>query len=354
MPAAYQPEPPGEDLNVLEERWHQPRLLRPRRPQRPQPKLRAGRLILWVVVGSLSLGLAAGLLVRPPGRVGHAISIRPAGQPVGPAAAGEPTRYLAAPAPAERPPASDGRVPFAVPILMYHEIAVGPNDLYVSPNDFQKQLDFLARHGYHTVTLTELLSAVQGRSTLPPRPLVISFDDGYDNAYRVAYPMLKKHGFRGVFFVFVKGVGRRGYVTWAELREMTQAGMEIEAHTWSHPDLTRLAGNPARLRVETAGARAELEGRLGVAVRCLAYPYGRYNAAVLAAVRQAGYEVAVTTAYGYVRATTDPLLWPRVRIGRSDSLASFAAKLVPRPEPKESARADRPERTPLVAASSQS
>lgn len=214
-----------------------------------------------------------------------------------------------------------------IPVLMYHEIGDGPNELYVSEKSFAAQLDLLKSHGYQSITLDQLYDALQGKGTLPAHPVVFSFDDGYASAYQTAFPLLKQHGFTGVFFIYTRGVGTADRVTWDELREMQAQGMEIESHTMSHLDLPSLAGWPQRLRDETAGARAILQAQLGTSVEYFCYPAGRYNAAVIQAVKDAGYKAALTTKPGYADPSQSPYEWRRVRVNRSDSLATFAAKL---------------------------
>lgn len=214
-----------------------------------------------------------------------------------------------------------------VPVLMYHEIGDGPNELYVSEKSLAEQLDLLARQGYHSLTLDQLYSVLTGEAPLPPRPVVFTFDDGYASAYSKAFPLLRRHGFTGVFFIYTNGVGAADRVTWDELREMKAAGMEIEAHSASHSDLSLLSRYPRRLQAETAGARATLEAQLGGPVEYFCYPAGRYNATVIQALQGAGYKAALTTKPGWTSSAQSPYEWRRVRINRSDSLAAFTAKL---------------------------
>ncbi|MHB9145289.1 MAG: polysaccharide deacetylase family protein [Symbiobacteriia bacterium] len=214
-----------------------------------------------------------------------------------------------------------------VPILMYHEIGDGPNELYVSEKSFAAQLDLLVSRGYQSITLDQLYEALQGKGDLPTHPIVLSFDDGYASAYHTAFPLLQQHGLTGVFFIYTRGVGNAGRVTWDELRQMKAQGMEIESHTISHLDLPRLSLQPQRLKDETAGSRANLQAELGTSVEYFCYPAGRYNAAVIQAVKDAGYKAALTTKPGFADSSQSPYEWRRVRISRSDSLGTFEAKL---------------------------
>lgn len=214
-----------------------------------------------------------------------------------------------------------------VPVLMYHEVGDGRNELWVSEQNFEEQLSFLREHGYQSITLRQLQAGLEGRAALPPRPVVLTFDDGYSSHYRTVFPLLRKYGFSGVFFVYTAGVGRAGNVTWDQLREMQQGGMEIESHTVRHVDLTLASKRPDRLRDELAESRATLQAELGVPVEYLCYPAGRYNERVLQAARKAGYVAAFTTRPGWTAFDQDPMQWRRVRINKSDTLTSFAAKV---------------------------
>lgn len=210
---------------------------------------------------------------------------------------------------------------------MYHEVGDGPNELYVSEKNFADQLNLLAENGYHTITLDQLYAAMTRTASLPPKPVVLTFDDGYASHYSRAFPLLKQYGFTGVFFVYTRGVGGANRVTWEQLREMQAAGMEIESHTVSHVDLAAISVSPDRLRREIEGSRTTLQAELGVPVEYFCYPAGRYNDQVLKAVKKAGYKAALTTKPGWVTSHQSPLEWRRVRINRSDTLRSFAAKV---------------------------
>lgn len=214
-----------------------------------------------------------------------------------------------------------------VPVLMYHEIGDGPNELYVSEKSFAAQMALLAQQGFHSVTVDQLYAAMMEGAPLPPKPVVITFDDGYASHYSRAFPVLKQHGFTGVFFVYIRAVGTANGMTWDQLREMQAQGMDIESHTVNHLDLAALSANPSRLRQEVEASRSALQAELGTAVEYFCYPAGRYNSKVLAAVKAAGYRAALTTKPGWVTPEQSPFEWHRVRVNRSDTLTSFAAKV---------------------------
>ena len=201
---------------------------------------------------------------------------------------------LAEPRPAGGDSASADRRP--VPILMYHAIRTAPADaghprLWVRPREFAAHVRALRRAGYTAVTLQRVWDAWHGRARLPRRPVVFSFDDGYASHVRIALPVLRRAGWRGVLNLTLGHIGELGGER--AVRRLIDAGWEIDAHSRTHPDLTSLSDT--RLHDEVAGARAEIRDRFGVAANFFCYPGGRYDARVVSAVRDAGFLAATTT-----------------------------------------------------------
>ncbi len=219
----------------------------------------------------------------------------------------------------------------AVPILMYHVIAPPPHgapypSLYDRRGAFAAQLRALRRHGYEAVTLGRVWAAWHGRATLPPRPVVLSFDDGYRSDYTTALPLLRRLRWPGVLNLLVANLGRPAWgLTPGMVRRMIAAGWEVDSHTLTHPDLTTLSG--ARLRREVAGSRRALRRRLGVGARFFCYPAGRYDAAVERAVRRAVYLAASTEDEGLARPGGDPYALPRVRVDGGEPAATLLDQL---------------------------
>jgi peptidoglycan/xylan/chitin deacetylase (PgdA/CDA1 family) len=180
-----------------------------------------------------------------------------------------------------------------VPILEYHVLgapAAGAPypELYVTRPDFHREMNWLDEHGYQAVTLEEVEDAWYDGGTLPARPVVISFDDGYRPQFTYALPELRNHGWPGV--LNLKAEGSDLYES--NVRAMIGAGWELAAHTIDHSDLTTL--DAATLKRETAGARQILRREYGVPVKDFCYPAGRFDATVIAAVEAAGYVTATT------------------------------------------------------------
>jgi peptidoglycan/xylan/chitin deacetylase (PgdA/CDA1 family) len=188
----------------------------------------------------------------------------------------------------------------AIPILMYHVVSAAPPgapypQLWVSAPEFAREMRALRARGYHAITLAAAVRAWRHGGPLPRRPVVLSFDDGYRSDFTHARPVLRRLGWPGVLNLALNNL-RRGDITPAEVRALIRSGWEIDSHTLTHPDLTTLPA--AALRHELAGSRAEIRRRFGQPADFFCYPYGRYNAAVVAAVRAAGYRAALTTEGG--------------------------------------------------------
>ena len=222
----------------------------------------------------------------------------------------------------------------AVPILMYHRINVVTADtpaesrgLTVHPRDFERQLRWLRDHAYTSITQRELWDALMCGRRLPPRPILITFDDGYRDVFFQASPALARFGFRATAYV-VSGrisAGDPSFLTWPLLRALERRGIEIGSHTVAHRDLTSLPDST--LLADLAGSRRTLERRLGHPVPWLAYPFGRNDARVRRQARRAGYLLAVTTQPGTLASARDPLALPRLRVLDTTGVTGLARML---------------------------
>ncbi len=216
-----------------------------------------------------------------------------------------------------------------VPILMYHVIADPPPgapypELFVSEADFAAQMRWLARHGYQAVTQRDLWNHWHRGAALPPRPIVLSFDDGYRSVADAAFPHLQPRSWPGVLNLTVKNLRVSGGLSESRVRRLISAGWELASHTLTHPDLTTLSARA--LAREVSSSRIELRSRFGVPVDFFCYPAGRYDSSVIRAVRRAGYLGATTTVEGLAR-PGKPYELRRVRVNGSDGVDELAAKL---------------------------
>ena len=198
-----------------------------------------------------------------------------------------------------------------VPILMYHHISdvVPPTSLgtslTVTPTLFGQQLDYLQKRGYHTITFNQLFDALYYGGPLPSHPIILTFDDGYDDAFHFAFPMLKAHGFSGMFYIITGKVGWSAYLNWKQIRTMLKGGMQIGSHTIHHVDMGSLVLYSQDLaQQELQKSQAALQNHLGVVIQQFCYPSGEpFNHGSLAARQQI---VSLLASDGYVGATTDP------------------------------------------------
>jgi peptidoglycan/xylan/chitin deacetylase (PgdA/CDA1 family) len=217
-------------------------------------------------------------------------------------------------------------------VLMYHYVddeppPAGPyaDGLTVRTPDFVDEMDYLVANGYHTVTLADAYLAMAGVKDLPDKPVALTFDDGGLDNYTVAFPILADRGLTGTFFVITKTVGADGQMSWDQLREMAQAGMSVQSHSYSHPGLTGVSDE--RLRSELVDSRTALLNEMGPPEYVLCYPAGEYDKRVIEAAKSAGYVMAVATSKGQALGPGAPFEIERVRIQAFTSLKAFARYL---------------------------
>jgi peptidoglycan/xylan/chitin deacetylase (PgdA/CDA1 family) len=220
-----------------------------------------------------------------------------------------------------------------VPVLMYHYIGNNPNPsdkertrLSVPPDKFTQQMDYLSKNGYNPITLYQLTASLRGQVQLPPKPVILTFDDGYVDLYYNAFPILKTYGFHAIAFIPTGLIDKYPgfHLTWSQIQDMNNSGLiEFEAHSVNHISLTNL--NPGRLEQELANSKKALGEETGRNVQYLAYPNGKTNALVEAEARKLGYIAGFGTRYGKVGGLS--MNMPRERITGSMSLQSFATRL---------------------------
>ncbi|MGK2877087.1 MAG: polysaccharide deacetylase family protein [Solirubrobacterales bacterium] len=218
-----------------------------------------------------------------------------------------------------------------VPILMYHVTKAAPPagtpypELWVTPADFKGQMNWLADNGYTGITMVQLFKYWDEGFKLPDKPVVISFDDGYPSHAKTARPVLARHKWPGVLFLGLDNVNNpETGLTASHVKSLLASGWELGSHTISHSDLTSLSS--AQLEVEVADSKAQISKRFGVDVEFFCYPAGKFDAAVVAAVEEAGYKGATTVLEGM--ATPDkPFELKRIRVNGDDGVNGFASKM---------------------------
>jgi peptidoglycan/xylan/chitin deacetylase (PgdA/CDA1 family) len=218
---------------------------------------------------------------------------------------------------------------FAIPVvLMYHRVDVSsPADhtsraLTVSPAQFAAELRYLQAKGLRPIGIDELQrDLAQGRA--PGRAVLITFDDGYGDQFRYAFPILERYGDRAVFFVNTGNVGRARHLTWNEIDVMHWAGMSIECHGVDHVDLASLG--PAAKRYEIGDCVRSLQRHLHDPVRAYAYPSGAFDSQTITIEQRAGLAFGFTTDPSFQTQRGSPYELARLRVTSGMSDKRFAA-----------------------------
>ncbi|MBI1298084.1 polysaccharide deacetylase family protein [bacterium] len=238
--------------------------------------------------------------------------------PTEPTATATPLRAVAALA----EPTPDGSPRTAqVSILMYHYLSEPPadaniyrRDLSVAPSLFAQHLDRLLAEGYTTIRLDDLLLNLTQGAPLPPKPVILTFDDGYRDNYINAFPLLKERGMTATFFIVTDFIDeqRPEYLSWDMVREMYAGGMAIESHGRNHASL---ANRDADYLVwQALGSLETIEFELGVRPRFVSYPAGDYDENTIRIFQSANYWAGVTTKQGATHSSGDLFQLRRVRV----------------------------------------
>lgn len=232
-----------------------------------------------------------------------------------------------------------------VHVLMYHRVnSYRKDELSVPPDRFRKQVEWLHRHGFRNTRMAELESGSMARGDNSPR-VIFTFDDGYEDNYIEAYPVLREYGYTAILYLPFDYIGtskmyprdalesgrpeHNRLLTWHQVEEMLKDGMEIGSHTMGHPNLTRIS--PERAKREIVESKHRLEERLHVKVTSFCYPEGYFQAKHARWVQEAGYRSGCTTTPRIWRGH-DLFMIPRVPVLSSDILYVFRNKLLGRME----------------------
>jgi len=226
-----------------------------------------------------------------------------------------------APAPLVKPESA------IIPIVTYHSIRPhieGESEeqerFDITPELLKDQLEYLKKEGFTTISFDKLADYFDGKTSLPEKPIILSFDDSWKNQYVYAFPLLKEYSVTATFFVFTNSLDKKNHLTWDETREMQKAGMEIGSHTKFHPYLDDIT-DPIELKTEIAGSKNILEESIGIAITSFAYPFGEHALASIDEVRRAGYRTARSLRAGVVQKRED--LFTLRSFLTTDSLENF-------------------------------
>ncbi|MBV9688723.1 MAG: polysaccharide deacetylase family protein [Ktedonobacteraceae bacterium] len=225
---------------------------------------------------------------------------------------------------------------------MYHSISSYASPKFrpciVSPEVFEEHLSYLEQHHYTSMTVTQFVQAMdQGWGKLPPRPVILTFDDGYEDFYTCALPALQRHGFVATLYIatmFVGGTSRwlqregeslRPMLMWDQVAKISASGIECGAHTHTHPPLDMLS--PSVARSEIVHSKELLEEHLGQHVSSFAYPFGYYTSVVRRIVQESGYTSACAIKHTISSPVDDPYALARLAIKPDTDVHDLATAL---------------------------
>jgi len=215
---------------------------------------------------------------------------------------------------------------YTVPILTYHRFGYEKETLFVTPENFSRQMDYLKKKGYHVITLTELAKGIRENNKLPHNTVVITIDDGYKDNFIYAYPILKKYDFPATIFIITSHIGNRpDFMDWQDIKTMMGDKISIGAHTRNHAFLPSIKEKSA-LWDEIKGCRDDIENITGSRIEHFCYPLGFFNDEVKETVEDAGYISASTTNRGSSRYNKDVYELNRVKVTNSDMNKPFSFK----------------------------
>jgi peptidoglycan/xylan/chitin deacetylase (PgdA/CDA1 family) len=215
----------------------------------------------------------------------------------------------------------------SVPVLMYHSIDYEKgNELRIPKDKFREQMQYLKDNGYTTITVSELYDFLKNNNPVPKKSVVITFDDGYEDNYINAYPVLKEFGFKATIFVVTSTVDKdSNCLTSSELKEMSKNGIDIESHTVNHDKLSQLS---YEMQLNTLKeSKIFLENVLGKKIYYIAYPYGDWNDNTVKAVESCGYKLAFTTESGWANKDQGIYKLHRVYISNNHDMKEFQRRL---------------------------
>lgn len=220
-----------------------------------------------------------------------------------------------------------------VPILAYHRLGENSSAMTISPAKFREQMAYLADRGYRVVGLNDLLAFLHGQRALPPRSVVISFDDGHQSIYNDAFPVLREYGFPATIFVYSDYVNRGG-LTWNQLEEMRSSGLiTVLPHSKTHANLVRreqgetLTAYRKRLGQEIVDPAKLLSRKLSEDIFAFAYPYGDTNEEVTQVLRRQGYRMGLTVQPGGNAIFASPFLLRRAMVFGNQGMDHFVKRL---------------------------
>ena len=212
-------------------------------------------------------------------------------------------------------------------ILMYHSVGYAENNgLIMKPEEFRKQIQYIKENSYTVLTLNELYEIFNKNLPIPEKSVVITFDDGYADNYKYAYPILKEFEIKATIFVIADTIDEdNNYLNSQQIKELQNNGIDIQDHTCQHIELDKLTYEK---QLETLNKSKEyLEKLLNKKVNYISYPYGKYNEDTIKAVKDAGYLMGFTTKEKAAKKSNGVYTIYRRYINSLDEFSVFISKL---------------------------
>ncbi|MBV1931043.1 MAG: polysaccharide deacetylase family protein [Porticoccaceae bacterium] len=232
----------------------------------------------------------------------------------------------------------------SIPVLCYHRFsprASAKHQMEVSAIAFDKQMAYLVDNGYQVIPFKKMAEILSGKTSIPPKAVVLTIDDGYRSVYDIAFPILKKYGLNATLFVYTDFIGGSAALSWQQIKDMKKSGfLDIESHTKTHSSLSydtdkeNIDSHKRRITGEIKKAEAAIHKHLGQAPSLLAYPYGDASPTTIDYLKTSSdYALAATVKRGANSAFADPLLIQRTMVYNSHSLSDFK-KMLSHQQPK--------------------
>ncbi|KRF07257.1 polysaccharide deacetylase [Paenibacillus sp. Soil766] len=215
-----------------------------------------------------------------------------------------------------------------MPVLNYHSVTIDPgNVVVISPAKLEAQMAYLHDHGYTPVSLATFINLIENDNVqeVPNNPVLLTFDDGYVDNVVEAMPILAKYNFPATLFMSPGMVEDAGYLNWEQVKQLHEAGWDIQPHGMTHPHLPQLTAEQQAF--EITEARKLIEEKLGTQADVFCYPYGEYSKTTLKILKENGFRYAFTIDQGYTTNQQSPYLLKRLFVNGEEGLKAFINKL---------------------------
>lgn len=217
----------------------------------------------------------------------------------------------------------------SVPVLMYHIVSTNPdpsNEYQVSLTEFKKQMDYLKNNGYTTLSIDEYHNILNKTTSMPSKPVLLTFDDGTSDFYSNVYPILKQYAMKATSFVVTNWIDASNYMTTSQIKTIIANSIDVQNHTTTHQNLTGLTYNQKYKIINDANTK--MKSIMGKPTTSFAYPYGEYDSDSISILKNLDYKTVFKGGGGITTNTSDKYALPRIMISGKDTLPVFTRKLI--------------------------